>query len=94
MQNFHQQLQTQLSKKQKAFSTFFIAFLKCTSSLELSGKKMSLLTEILPKLLIPREVDTQMSKRSYIRTRFGKECVSVYEIQLKSAQHHYYRMFP
>ena len=34
MQNFPQQIQTQLSQKQKAFWRFFIAFLKCTSSLE------------------------------------------------------------
>ena len=34
MQNFPHELQTQLSQKWKAFSRFFIAFLKCTSSLE------------------------------------------------------------
>ena len=34
MLNFPQQLETQLSQKQKAFSGFFNAFLKCTSSLE------------------------------------------------------------
>ena len=34
MQNFPQKLQTQLSKKRKASSGFFIAFLKCASSLE------------------------------------------------------------
>ena len=39
MQNFPQQLQTQLSQKQKAFSGFFIASLKCRSSLAHFGKK-------------------------------------------------------
>ena len=34
MQNFQEQLQTQLYQKRKAFSGFFIAFLQCTSSLE------------------------------------------------------------
>ena len=34
MQNLVQKLQTQLSQKGKAFSGFFIAFLKCTSSLQ------------------------------------------------------------
>ena len=34
MQNIPQQIQTQLSDKRKAFSGFFIAFLKCTSSSE------------------------------------------------------------
>ena len=34
MQNFPQQFQTPLSQKQKAFSGFFIAFLKCAWNLE------------------------------------------------------------
>ena len=39
MQNFWQQIQTQLSQKGKAFSGFFIAFPKCRSSLEHFEKK-------------------------------------------------------
>ena len=39
MMNFQQQLQTQLSQKRKAFSRFFITFLKCKSSLEHFEKK-------------------------------------------------------
>ena len=39
MQNFTKHLQTQLSQKQKGFSGFFIAFLKCAGSLEHFGKK-------------------------------------------------------
>ena len=39
IQNFPKQFKTQLSKKRKYFSGFFIAFLKCTSSLELFEKK-------------------------------------------------------
>ena len=34
MQNFPQQIQTQLSQKWKDFPGFFIEFLKCTSSLQ------------------------------------------------------------
>ena len=34
MQNFPKQFQTPLSKKQKIFSGFFIAFLKCAQNLE------------------------------------------------------------
>ena len=34
MQNFPQQLQTPISKKQKIFSTFFIAYLECASNSE------------------------------------------------------------
>ena len=39
MQNFPQQFQTPLSKKQKIFSGFIIAFLKCAWNLEQIRKK-------------------------------------------------------
>ena len=35
-----------------------------------------------------------MSKRPYCRTSLGKQRVGGYEKVLKSARHHYYRMFP
>ena len=39
MQNLPQQFQTPLSKKQKIFSRFFIAFMKCAWNLEHFQKK-------------------------------------------------------
>ena len=39
MQNYPQQLQTPISRKQKIFSGFFIAYLKCASNLEHFEKK-------------------------------------------------------
>ena len=39
MQNFPQEFQTRLFKKQKIFSGFFIAFLKCAWNLEHFQKK-------------------------------------------------------
>ena len=39
MQNFPQQFQTPLSQKQKTFSRFYIAFLKCAWNLEHFQKK-------------------------------------------------------
>ena len=39
MQNFPQEIQTQLSQKRKAFPGFFIEFLKCASSLQHFEKK-------------------------------------------------------
>ena len=39
MQNFPQEFQTPLSQKQKIFSGFFIAFLKCAWNLEHFKKK-------------------------------------------------------
>ena len=43
MLSFTQQLEAPLSQKQKPFSLFFIAFLKCALNLEHFEKKMSIL---------------------------------------------------
>ena len=47
MQNFAQQFQTILSKKEKTFSGFFIALLKCAQNLEHFEK-----TDEYPSLII------------------------------------------
>ena len=39
MQNFPQQIQTQISQKQKIFSRFFIAYLECASNFQHFEKK-------------------------------------------------------
>ena len=54
MQNFPQQFQTPLSQKQKTFSQFFIAFLKCTLNLEHFQKK-----DEYPSLIISEIIDTE-----------------------------------
>ena len=59
MQNFPQQFQTPLSKKQKIFSGFFIAFLKCAWNLEHFQKK-----DKYPKLIISEIIDAE--KRDYL----------------------------
>ena len=43
MLSFTQQLEALLSQKQKPFSGFFIAFLKCALNLEHFDRKMSIL---------------------------------------------------
>ena len=48
MQNFPQHFQTPLSQKQKIFSEFFIAFLKCAWNLEHFQKN-----DEYPNLIIP-----------------------------------------
>ena len=48
MQNFPQHFQTRLSQKQKIFSGFFIAFLKCTWNLKHFQKN-----DEYPNLIIP-----------------------------------------
>ena len=54
MQNFPQQFRTPLYHKQKTFSQFFIAFLKCAWNLEHSQKK-----DEYPSLIISEIIDTE-----------------------------------
>ena len=54
MLNFTQQLEAPLPQKQKTFSRFFIAFLKCTLNLEHLGKK-----DGYPSLVISEISDTE-----------------------------------
>ena len=59
MQNLPQQFQTPLSQKQKTFSGFFIAFLKCALNLEHFQKK-----DEFSSLIISEIIDTE--RRGYL----------------------------
>ena len=59
MQNFPQQFQTRLSQKQKNFSGFFIAFLKCAWNLDYFQKK-----DEYPSLIISEIIDAE--RRGYL----------------------------
>ena len=59
MQNLPQQFQTPLSQKQKTFSEFFIAFLKCAWNLEHFQKK-----DQYPSLIISEMFDAE--RRGYL----------------------------
>ena len=54
MQNFPERFQTPLSQKQKPFSGFFIAFLKCAWNLEHFPKK-----DEYPSLIISEIIDAE-----------------------------------
>ena len=60
MQNFPQQFQTPLSQKQKTFSGFFIAFLKCAWNLEHFQKK-----DVYSRLIISEIIDAE--RRGYLK---------------------------
>ena len=60
MQNLRQQFQTPLSQKQKTFSGFFIAFLKCAWNLDHFKK-----TDEYPSLIISDIIDAE--RRGYLR---------------------------
>ena len=59
MQNLRQQFQTPLSQKQKTFSRFLIAFLKCAWNLEHFQKK-----DEYPSLIISEIIDAE--RRGYL----------------------------
>ena len=59
MQNLRQQFQTPLSQKQKTFSGFFIAFLKCAWNLEHFQKK-----DVYSSLIIYEIIDAE--RRDYL----------------------------
>ena len=59
MQNFPQEFQTPLSKKQKIFSWFFIVFLKCAWNLEHFQKK-----DEYPSVIISEIIDAE--RRGYL----------------------------
>ena len=59
MKNLQQQFQTPLSKKQKNFSGFFIAILKCAWNLEHFQKK-----DEYPTLIISEIIDAE--RRGYL----------------------------
>ena len=51
MLNCMQQLEAPLSQKQKTFSGFFIAFLKCALNLEHLGKKYEYLSRVISRII-------------------------------------------
>ena len=55
---------------------------------------MSVLAWFFPKLLFPKEVATQTSRRSFFRTPFGNQRVNGFQTPLKVGRHHYYPFFP
>ena len=55
MLNFTQQFEAPLSQKQKTFSGFFLAFLKCALNLEHLDKK-----DEYPSLVISRIIDSEI----------------------------------
>ena len=59
MQNLRQQFQTSLSRKEKTFSRFFIAFVKCAWNLEHFQKK-----DEYPSLIISEMIDAE--RRGYL----------------------------
>ena len=54
--NLRRPIQMQLSQRQKTFSGFIAAFLKARLNFEHFQKKMTLITDVFPKLRSPKDV--------------------------------------
>ena len=55
---------------------------------------MSVLSYLFPKLLFPKEVGTETSRKSCFRTPFFNQRINWFQTQLKVERHHYYPCFP
>ena len=54
--NFAQQIQMQLSQKQKTFSEFFLAFLKCILNFKHLPKRMTLIADVFAEVPGPKNM--------------------------------------
>ena len=93
MQNLPQHFQTPLCHKQKIFSGFYIAFLKCAWNLEHFLKK-----DEYPSLIISEIIDAEWRGyltvwKSCFRKPFANKRVNGFQTLLKSARHNYYPFF-
>ena len=68
-------IQMQLPQKDKTFSQFDPALLKCSLKIEHFRKKMDLIADVFPKLGTPENVANQISKKSSFIGPFDKRHV-------------------
>ena len=71
--NLRQPIPMQLSRKEKTFSQFVSAFLKCRLNFEHFQKKMTLIADLFHKLLIPKSVVKHLPKNCSLRGPFDKQ---------------------
>ena len=90
--NLRQPIQILLSQKQKTFSQFFSVFLKSTLNFEHFQKKMTLITDLFPKLLSPKNVIRWMSVKSCFRGQFHNKHDKRVQRLLKAAQRYLYHI--
>ena len=92
---FPQQFQMPLTQKRKFFFNFSLRSWNIPQVLSISEKNMNLIAEVLPKLLTPKEVATEMSKSSFFRQTFSSQRVTCCSQTLtKSARYYFYTTVP
>ena len=90
--NLTQTIRTQLSKKQKAFSEFFIDFSKSTLNFDHFQKKDTLIADLFVKLRTPENVVRYMSKKSRFKGPFGRQHGEKVQTLLQSGQQYCYHI--
>ena len=81
-------------KNGRLFLDFLSHFWRVHKIYKILKKRMSVQAEIFRKLLFPKEVATEMSRKSCFRTPFGNQGINWFQIPLKVARHHDYPFFP
>ena len=90
--NLKQPIPTQLSQKQKAFSEFFLPFLKSTLNFEDLRKKMTFIAFLFPKLRTPKNLVRYMSKKSRFKGLFDRQHGKRVQTLLRSEPEHRYHI--
>ena len=81
-------------KNGRLFLDILLPFLNVHEIYNILKKTMSVLAWLFPKLLFPKEVATETSRRSCFRTPFGNQRLNGFQTPLKVGRHHYYPLFP
>ena len=80
-------------KNARLFRNFLMHFWNVHEICNIVKKRMSVLAYVFLKLLFPKEVLTETSRRSCFRTPFGNQRLNGFQKPLKVARHHYYPFF-
>ena len=92
--NSSNKFQRNYLQNQKHFLKLSLHFWNLHKILSILKKKMSFISLILPKLLIPKHVVTWIPQSCCFRRPFGSKRVKGSQTFLMSARHHFYVKFP
>ena len=81
-------------KNGRLFLDFLFHFWNVHKIYNILKKRMSYLAILFPKLLFPKEVATETSRKSCFRTPFGNQRINGFQTRLNVARHHYYPFLP
>ena len=81
-------------KNGRLFVDFLLIFWNVREIYNILKKRMRVLAYLFPKLLFPKEVATETSRKSCFRTPFRNQRVNGFQTTLKVARHHYYPFCP